>query len=506
MSINIYSATNHGLDGVLINVEVDIMRGIPSFHMVGLPETSVKEARERVRAAIVNSGYTFPLGRIIINLAPADVRKRGTFLDLPIAIGILMASGQIKYKELDDFIIFGELSLSGDLKGIKGALPIILEGVNKEKRNFIFPLENLREIAENGEGNFYPFNNLKQVITYITNDDLLPYKENIHKEKVGKCKINYSQIIGQVEAKKAMEIAAAGRHNIYMFGSPGVGKTMLANAITSILPPLTKNEEMEVAKIYSIAGFSREMETLDIPFRAPHHTITKSALIGGGRELTLGEITLAHNGVLFLDEILEYKREILELLRKPMEEGYISITRQHERFILPSKFLLISASNPCPCGNWMSTEGKKCKCTEMEIHKYINKLSSAIIDRMDLLCFIPRVRPEELLNGNEKYTSEKMKERILSAIERASYRLKDTDYRYNSEIVGKDIYRLCSITNKARRILEKCYISYGISLRAYGKIIKVARTMADLQEEEKITEDNIIEALGYRKNIFGEIV
>ena len=249
MSINIYSATNHGLDGVLINVEVDIMRGIPSFHMVGLPEASVKEARERVRAAIVNSGYTFPLGRIIINLAPADVRKKGTFLDLPIAIGILMASGQIKYKELENFIIFGELSLNGNLKGVKGALPIILEGSNKAKENFIFPLENLSEIAENGQGNFYPFNNLKQVIAYITNGDLLPYKEHIHTEKINKNKIDYCEIIGQIEAKRAMEIAAAGRHNIYMFGSPGVGKTMLANAITSVLPPLTKREQMEVAKI-----------------------------------------------------------------------------------------------------------------------------------------------------------------------------------------------------------------------------------------------------------------
>lgn len=506
MAINIISATHHGLDGVLINVEVDIMNGLPSFAIVGLPNASVKEARERVRAAIVNSGFKFPLGRIIINLAPADVKKVGTMLDLPIALGILMVSNQIKQIPLDEYVVFGELSLNGDLKGVKGSIPIIFEGDTKNKKNFIFPLENLKEIRSFMLGNFYPFRNLKEVVSYITNEDLLPYEGKKDNRQQYRYELDYGDIFGQYSSKRAMEIVAAGRHNVALYGSPGSGKSMLANALPSILPPLTIEEQMEVAKIYSVSGLIKDGYFVKRPFRAPHHSITKAALIGGGSEIRAGEITLAHNGVLFLDEMLEFRRNVLDSLRQPLEEGVIHISRANESYILPSKFVLVAAFNPCPCGKMLEGHGEKCICTPLEINRYASRMSGALMDRIDLLNYVPRVQVDEVAITKENNNSDNMRQRVMAACEMQKFRLKDTNYEYNSEIVGKDVLRLCRISIGAKKLIQECYQRNDLSIRAYTKIIKVARTMADLDGTDKIEDYHIMESLNYRKNIFGKIV
>lgn len=506
MAVKIISATHNGLEGFLIKVEVDISKGLPQFCIVGLPDASVKEAKERVRAAILNCGFEFPLGRITINLAPADVRKIGSLLDLPIAIGILMESKQICNKDMDEYIIFGELSLFGELKGVKGTIPIIIEGNKENIRKFIFPYENLEESYYFEGGEYYPLKSLKEVISYITYEDLLPYEITQHTNS-SECNelLDYGEIIGQYSSKRALEIAAAGNHNIILYGEPGCGKTMLAKALISILPELSQDELIEIAKIYSACGLINKNFMINRPFRAPHHTSTRVALVGGGKEIKPGEITLAHNGVLFLDEILEFKKEVLESLREPLEEKYVNINRISGSCVMPANFLLVGAFNPVEKNEDKGSADERyylnCKTA-----KYSKKFSSALLDRIDILNYVPRLGYDEIDKRIDSYDSKVMKQNVLLAREIQKERFKNTPYKYNSEVKGKDVFEICKVNERCKEILKHYYNTGNVSMRGYGKVIKLARTIADIENSKEILEGHLLEAFSYRKNINGEII
>jgi magnesium chelatase family protein len=498
----ILSSAVIGVDAYLVEVEVDIAHGLPSFTIVGLPEISVKESKERVRSAIHNSGYTFPDDRITVNLAPASIKKEGTGFDLPIAVGILAATRLIPAEAVSDCLILGELSLDGRIKPVNGSLPMAIAAKQAGYPAIIVPFENRLEAAVVQNILALPATTLSQVIDFFRGyARISPEKTDISRlfeQKTG-MESDYAEVMGQELAKRALEVAAAGGHNLIMIGPPGSGKTMLAKRIPSILPPISFDESIETTKIFSVSGMLEKDQAMVTrrPFRSPHHTISDAGLIGGGHFPRPGEVSLAHNGVLFLDELSEFKKHVLEVLRQPLEDHKVTLSRAATTITYPSSFMLVAAMNPCPCG-YFSDPKHACGCSAQQIHKYRSRISGPLLDRIDIHVHVPAVPYKDLIGSGLQEPSAAIQSRVAAARAIQSLRFSNFAIYCNAQMSSRQIRKFCQIDATSGALLESAIDRLGLSARAYNRVLKISRTIADLEACQDIRAEHVAEGIQYR--------